>query len=97
MVHGQDQVNFTFHSRIKRHLFHNVRLDGSWGDGRFSNQWTQVPMAASGDETGCDALLGVRCTGVAQIAGSLREQSSEPSCWVVQAARRWGKPPPCQD
>jgi 1,4-alpha-glucan branching enzyme len=51
------EVTFTFHSGIKRQLFRNVRLDGSWdSNGQFSNQWTQVPMAASRDETGCDAF-----------------------------------------
>jgi hypothetical protein len=26
----QLQVNFTFHSGVKRHLFSNLRLSGSW-------------------------------------------------------------------
>jgi 1,4-alpha-glucan branching enzyme len=54
---AQIAVNFTFHSGVKRHLFRNVRLSGSWdATGQFSNQWTAVPMLTSQDETGCDAF-----------------------------------------
>lgn len=58
-------VNFAFHSGVKRQLFRNVRLSGSWdGSGQFSNQWTQVPMAASQDETGCDAFNATLVDGL---------------------------------
>ena len=54
---AQIAVNFTFHSGVRRHLFRNVRLSGSWdAAGQFSNQWTAVPMLTSQDETGCDAF-----------------------------------------
>ena len=34
---AQITVNFTFHSGVKRHLFSNVRLSGSWNaSGQFS-------------------------------------------------------------
>ena len=54
---AQIVVTFVFHSGVKRHLFQNVWLSGSWdANGVFSNQWTQTPMVESQDETGCDAL-----------------------------------------
>src|SRR5271154_4435538 len=49
---AQIVVTFTFHSGVKRHLFQNVRLSGSWdANGMVSNQWTQTPMVESQDET----------------------------------------------
>ena len=48
-------IDFTFHSGLKRQLFSNVRLSGSWNSsGRFSHQGTQTPMTAARDEIGCD-------------------------------------------
>ncbi len=35
-------VTFTFHSGVKRRLFRNVRLSGSWDpEGRFIDQWAK--------------------------------------------------------
>ncbi len=54
---AQIAINFTFHSGLKRRLFSNVRLSGSWDSaGQFSHQWTESPMTASLDETGCNAF-----------------------------------------
>jgi 1,4-alpha-glucan branching enzyme len=40
-------VKFIYDTGIRRPLFHNVRLRGSWDErGRFSEQWTEVPMRA---------------------------------------------------
>ena len=64
----QLQVNFTFHSGVKRHLFSNVRLSGSWNaTGLYSPQWTEVPMAAAQDETGCDAYAASVSLDASQI------------------------------
>lgn len=82
-------VSFTFRSGIKRQLFRNVRLSGSWdGSGRFSNQWTQVPMAGSQDETGCDAFKASVSFDAAQAGtifqwGVIADTAEEPNSWVV--------------
>ena len=82
-------VNFTFHSGVKRQLFRNVRLSGSWdGNGQFSNQWTQVPMAASHDETGCDAFSASVSFDAAQMGttyqwGVFADIIGAPNTWVV--------------
>ncbi len=53
-------VAFTFHSGIKRVLFQNVRLSGSWDvKGIFSGQWTQTPMLASSGRDRLRCLHGV--------------------------------------
>jgi 1,4-alpha-glucan branching enzyme len=83
------KVNFTFHSGLKRQLFRNVRLAGSWdGNGQFSNQWTQVPMTASQDETGCDAFTANVSFDAAQAGtifmwGAVADLTGAPNTWVV--------------
>ena len=70
---AQIVVTFTFHSGVKRHLFQNVRLSGSWdADGMFSNQWTQTPMAESQDETGCDAFSASVSVDASQVGTTLQ-------------------------
>jgi 1,4-alpha-glucan branching enzyme len=83
------KVNFAFHSGVKRHLLRNVRLAGSWdGNGQFSNQWTQVAMAASQDETGCDAFTASVSFDGAQAGtifmwGVVADLTDAPNTWVV--------------
>jgi len=85
----QITINFTFHSGIKRHLFDNVRLSGSWNAaGIFSNQWTQSPMAAFTDETGCDAFsanisFDARQAGATFQWGVVADMEGAPGTWVV--------------
>jgi 1,4-alpha-glucan branching enzyme len=79
---AQIAVNFTFHSGVKRHLFRNVRLSGSW------DQWIQVPMTAEQDETGCDAFsAGVSFdateTGTIFEWGVVADIVGAPNTWVV--------------
>ena len=82
-------VTFTFHSGVTRHLFQNVRLSGSWdGSGMFSNQWTQVPMAASQDGTGCDAFSASVSLDASQVGttfewGVVADLVGAPNSWVV--------------
>ena len=82
-------VSFTFHSGVKRQLFRNVRLSGSWdGNGQFSNQWTEVPMVGAPDETGCDAFrasvsLDAAQTGTAFQWGVIADIAGAPNSWVV--------------
>ena len=82
-------VRFTFHSGIKRQLFRNVRLSGSWdANGQFSNQWMEVPMVASQDETGCDAfnasiLFDAAQSGTVFQWGLVADIAGAPNSWVV--------------
>ncbi len=82
-------VNFTFHSGVRRQLFRNVRLSGSWDvTGQFSNQWTEVPMVASQDETGCDAFnanasFDAVQTGTSFQWGVVADVAGAPNTWVV--------------
>lgn len=86
---AQIVVTFTFHSGVKRHLFQNVRLSGSWdADGMFSNQWTQTPMAESADETGCDAFSASVSVDASQVGttlqwGVIADLAGAPKSWVV--------------
>jgi len=82
-------VNFTFHSGVRRQLFRNVRLSGSWDvTGQFSNQWTEVPMVASRAETGCDAFnadasFDAIQTGSSFQWGVVADVAGAPNTWVV--------------
>jgi 1,4-alpha-glucan branching enzyme len=82
-------VNFTFHSGAKRHLFSNVRLSGSWNaGGQFSNQWTESPMAAAADGTGCDAfsasvLFGASQAGTIFQWGVVADIAGAPNTWAI--------------
>ncbi|MGO9266843.1 MAG: alpha-amylase family glycosyl hydrolase [Candidatus Binataceae bacterium] len=86
---AQIAVDFTFHSGIKRHLFSNVRLSGSWNaTGQSANQWTEVPMAASQDETGCDAFTASAWFDASQIGttfqwGVRADIVGAPDTWVL--------------
>ena len=82
-------INFAFHSGVKRHLFRNVRLSGSWdSNGQYSNQWTVVPMAASQDETGCAVFTASVSLDAAQVGtvfnwGVVADTDGAPNNWVV--------------
>src|SRR5580704_17571999 len=82
-------VSFTFHSGVKRPLFSNVRLSGSWNAaGQFSNQWSVTPMAASLDETGCAAFdtsvsFDDSQAGMMFQWGVVADIAGAPDTWVV--------------
>jgi 1,4-alpha-glucan branching enzyme len=86
---AQIVVTFTFHSGVKQHIFRNIRLSGSWdARGMLSDQWTQVPMAASQDETGCDAFSASVSLDSSQVGtgfqwGILADLADAPDSWVV--------------
>ena len=86
---AQITVNFTFHSGVKRSLFRNVKLSGSWdATGKFSTQWTQVPMTALQDETGCAAFhasmsFDASETGAIFQWGVIADIAGTPNTWVV--------------
>ena len=86
---AQIAVTFTFHSGLKHKVFSNVRLSGSWdATGKFSNQWTEVPMALSPDWTGCDAFsasvsLEATPPGTVFQWGVTADILGAPNTWVV--------------
>ncbi len=86
---AQIKVNFTFHSGIRRRLFRNVRLSGSWdASGNFSNQWTESPMLPSQDGTGCDAFsasvsFASAQSGITFYWGVLADLAQSPNTWVI--------------
>ncbi len=82
-------VQFTFHSGIRRHLFTNLRLSGSWNEaGEYSSQWSEVPMTPAVDETGCDAWTAAVTFDSAHsgaefqwgVAGDI---AGEPDTWLI--------------
>jgi 1,4-alpha-glucan branching enzyme len=83
------EVSFMFHAGVKRHLFRNVRLSGSWdANGRFSNQWSQQSMTASDDGTGCDAFVASISFDASQAGtsfqwGVVADIAGAPNTWVV--------------
>ncbi|MFI5460579.1 MAG: alpha-amylase family glycosyl hydrolase [Isosphaerales bacterium] len=47
-------VQFVFAPSVKRDVFQNVRLTGSWdGEGRYSDDWSTAPMERYISEDGC--------------------------------------------
>ncbi|MGO9600038.1 MAG: alpha-amylase family glycosyl hydrolase [Isosphaeraceae bacterium] len=51
---GTLAVRFRYLTGLKRELFRNARLAGSWdGSGRFSAVWSETPMTAGLAEDGC--------------------------------------------
>jgi 1,4-alpha-glucan branching enzyme len=82
-------VSFTFHSGVKRHLFRNVRLSGSWdAAGQFCERWTQLPMAASTDATGCDAFSATVAFDPGEVGkrfhwGVIGDLDGVPNTWAV--------------
>ncbi|MGO8816918.1 MAG: alpha-amylase family glycosyl hydrolase [Terriglobia bacterium] len=85
----QINVAFTFHSGVKSQLFESVRLVGSWDTaGKYSTEWTQTPMTASLDETGCDAFsttvaLDATKVGTTFEWGVMADLAGAPNSWVI--------------
>ena len=47
-------VQFTYLTGLKREIVYNPRLTGSWdANGRYSNQWSSVPMQQTIADDGC--------------------------------------------
>jgi 1,4-alpha-glucan branching enzyme len=82
-------VQFTFHSGLKSKLFRNVRISGSWdGNGRYSANWTEEPMTAAQDETGCDAFTARVSFDAAQAGtvfqwGVIADVPGGPNTWAI--------------
>jgi 1,4-alpha-glucan branching enzyme len=78
----QINVLFTVHSGIRRKLFSNVRLSGSW------NQWAPAPMTAIQDETGCDGFQATVPFDSAQAGtafqwGVTADLANAPNTWLI--------------
>ena len=82
-------VTFTFHSGVKRTLFQNLRLSGSWdASGKSSPQWTQTPMLPTQDGTGCDAFSVTVPLDASQVGttfqwGVFADLAGAPNSWVI--------------
>src|SRR3989304_8347880 len=51
---AMQKVEFQFITGLKRAIFRNPRLGGSWdGNGRYSDDWTESPMQGEVGEDGC--------------------------------------------
>lgn len=47
-------IQFTYLTGLRRNIFRNVRLTGSWdANGRYSEQWATMPMQQTTSEDGC--------------------------------------------
>src|SRR5215472_14218505 len=82
-------VRFTFHSGIRRRLFQNVRLTGSWDAlGKYSSQWAQIEMALAADGTGCDAFSATVAMDATQVGttfhwGVIADLPGSPNAWAI--------------
>ena len=53
----RNAVEFVYLTGLKREIFRNARLTGSWdGDGRYSDHWSTIPMESITGEDGCPAF-----------------------------------------
>src|SRR5215213_3910502 len=99
MPKGSPMPTKTLHLRfatgLKRPIFRNARLAGSWdGAGRYSDQWTESPMAEVLGDDGCPAFTATAQLDLAESARTFR--------WGVildgpQGANFWGIPTEVQD
>ena len=87
-------IEFEFVTGLKRPIFRNARLRGSWdGAGRYSDVWTDSPMHESIGVDGCPIFRG---------SVALESDRSETFRWGVvldgpQGANFWGIPTEIQD
>ncbi len=82
-------VQFTFHSGVRRSLFQNVRLSGSWdASGKYSASWTEAPMSVVQDGTGCDAFGTIVSFDPSQAGTTFQwsviaDIAGAPRTWVI--------------
>ena len=89
------KVEFQFITGLKRAIFRNARLRGSWdGSGRYSDNWTEVPMLEEIGIQGCPIFK-------ASVTLDLSDQDKIFKWGVVldgpQGANFWGIPTEVQD
>ncbi|MEI6947396.1 alpha-amylase family glycosyl hydrolase [Paraflavisolibacter sp. H34] len=88
-------VEFHFITGLRRPLFQNARLRGSWdNEGRFSNDWTEHPMQETTGEDGCPVFT-------ASVSLDLADEGKFFKWGVVidgpQFTNFWGIPTELQD
>ena len=89
------KVEFQFITGLKRAIFRNARLLGSWnGSGRYSDNWTEAPMQEEIGEQGCPVFK-------ASVTLDLSDQDKIFKWGVLldgpQGANFWGIPSEAQD
>ena len=89
------KVEFQFITGLKRAIFRNARLRGSWdGSGRYSDNWTEVPMLEEIGIQGCPIFK-------ASVTLDLSDQDKIFKWGVLldgpQGANFWGIPSEVQD
>ena len=92
---AMQKVEFQFITGLKRAIFRNARLRGSWdGNGRYSDDWTESPMQEEVGEDGCPIFK-------ASISLDLADQDKTFKWGVVldgpQGSNFWGIPTEVQD
>ena len=66
-------VQFTYLTGLKRSIFQNVRLTGSWDEnGRYSQTWINLPMQSIVAEDGCPAFTATVTLDDSQIDREFR-------------------------
>lgn len=87
---AMQKVQFQFITGLKRAIFRNPRLRGSWdGNGRYSDDWTESPMQEEVGEDGCPIFK-------AAVSLDLADQDKTFKWGVVldgpQGSNFWGIP-----
>src|SRR5437868_1827316 len=83
-------VQFRFLTGLRRRIFNNARLRGSWDDqGKYSNVWNETPMTEIKAEDGCPAFTATVQFESSEVGKHFR--------WGVvldspQATNQWGIP-----
>lgn len=84
------EVRFTYHTGLKRSIFRNARLRGSWdAAGRYADAWTEGPMQEIVGEDGTPAFTATVRLDEGEIGRAFR--------WGVvldgpEGVNRWGIP-----
>ncbi|MDD5319372.1 MAG: alpha-amylase family glycosyl hydrolase [Methylococcales bacterium] len=89
------KVDFQFITGLKRTIFRNARLRGSWDDsGRYSDNWTEAPMQEEMGTDGCPVFI-------TSVELDLADQGKMFQWGVVldgpQGANFWGIPTEVKD
>ena len=85
-------MRFVYDTGIRRKLFHNVRLWGSWdSSGRYSDEWTEVPMKERFCGDGgivFEAEVSLQASEVAEQASATKARSTVPTARSRLKCRR---------
>ncbi|HWQ68524.1 MAG TPA: alpha-amylase family glycosyl hydrolase [Patescibacteria group bacterium] len=92
---ARQTVEFQFITGLKRAIFRNARLRGSWdGNGRYADDWTESPMQEEVGEDGCPIFK-------ASISLDLADQDKTFKWGAIldgpQGGNFWGIPTEVQD